>query len=287
MRKALAAELFKTRNRRMTYVLLLAMAGLTALFYIVLWLRLRDGPSASVASQVRYAGLRSGMSFSHVVPYGLQLEHFFATLLCVVFTATMMGNEYDWRTAGLVVSRGVRRRDFLAAKVIVSVGFTVVLVAVGFVVALACSAWFSHLYHLPYGDFSIGRVGNAFASIGRTSFVIVPLVLMALLFATIWRSAGQAVGFSLGFFFMESIFTSLLDTAHGFLEKIPEAMINANAAAVMTANGVSGNEGQGGGPFSGGGASLPMWRGVSVLVLWLVVFLVIAFWRFERRDIQE
>ncbi len=288
MREAIQSELFKTVRRRMTYILVAAMAGLVTMFYIILWLRLREGPDVTVASQVRYEALRQGMSFQNVVSYALELERFFATLLCVVFTATMMGNEYDWRTAGLVVSRGVRRRDFVAAKVLVSLGFVVLMVTVGFLAAMASSAWFTHLYHLSYGGFDAARVWNAIASIARTSFVIVPLTLMSLLFATIWRSAGQAVGFSLGFFFLESIFTGLLDTAHGFLGKIPEALLNANASAVMSANGAVQGDMGGGGPLGGGGTGGPsVLRGAAVLLIWLTAFLVVSFWRFERRDIQE
>lgn len=286
MREAVASELFKTLRRRMTYIILGAMAALVTLFYVILWLRLREGPDPTIASQVRYEALRQGMSFANVVSYALELERFFATLLCVVFTATMMGNEYDWRTAGLVLSRGVRRRDFIAAKVLVSLGFVVLMVTVGFVTAMAGSAWFTHLYHLSYGTASAARLWNAIASIGRTSFVIVPLVLMSLLFATIWRSAGQAVGFSLGFFFLESIFTGLLDTAHGFLAKIPEALLNANASAVMRANGAVQGDAGGGGPFSGSGGPSVL-RGATVLLIWLLVFLVVSFWHFERRDVQE
>jgi ABC-type transport system involved in multi-copper enzyme maturation permease subunit len=288
MREAIASELFKTLRRRMTYIILGAMAVLVTMFYVILWLRLRQGPDPTVASQVRYESLRQGMSFENVVSYALELERFFATLLCVVFTATMMGNEYDWRTAGLVLSRGVRRRDFVAAKVLVSLGFIVVMVTFGFLVAMACSAWFTNLYHLSYGTFSVARAWNVVASIGRTSFVIVPLVLMSLLFATIWRSAGQAVGFSLGFFFLESIFTGLLDTASGFLGKIPEALLNVNAAAVMSANGAVQGDTGGGGPLGGGSSGGPsVLRGAAVLSAWLVVFLVVSFWRFERRDVQE
>src|SRR5512140_3232431 len=233
MRDALRAELFKTVNRRMTYILLGAMAVLMTLFYIILWLRLREGPEVGVQAQVRYLALREGMSFVNVVPYGLQLERFFLTLVAVIFTATMMGNEYDWRTGGVVMTRGVRRRNFLAAKLVTSGLFLATALCTGFVFALVWSAWFSNLYGLPYGAFGVERFADLFASLGRTWFVVMPFALMALLFSTFWRSAGQAVGFSLGFFFLEGIFTGLLDSAHGFLAHIPEALMNANVSAVM------------------------------------------------------
>ncbi|MGH2633999.1 MAG: ABC transporter permease subunit [Tepidiformaceae bacterium] len=287
MRDALRAELFKSLHRRMTYILLAVLCLLVLTFYVILWLRLRAGPETGIQGQLDYLAQREAMSFKNVVPYGLQLERFFLTLVCVVFTATMMGNEYDWRTVGVVVARGVKRWQFIAAKLVVSAGFAIVVLAAGFVVALVCSAWFSHLYHLSFGTFSSGRVLDLFASLVRTTYVVVPFVLMALLFATIWRSAGQAVGFSLGFFFLEGVFTGLLENASGWLAHVPEVLLNANAMAVMRANGLLSTNAQDRSPFAAAPGGVPVWRGFGVLLLYSAVFAAVAFWRFQRRDIQE
>jgi ABC-type transport system involved in multi-copper enzyme maturation permease subunit len=287
MRDALRAEIFKTVNRRMTYILLGAIVALMTLFYVILWLRLREGPETGVQAQVRYLALREGMSFVNVLPYGLQLERFFLTLIAVIFTATMMGNEYDWRTVGVVMSRGVRRRDFVAAKLVTSAVFLLAALCVGFVVAMIWSAWFSNLYGLPYGTFGVARFADLFASLGRTWFVIMPFVLMALLFSTFWRSAGQAVGFALGFFFLEGIFTGLLDSAHGFLAHIPDALMNANVTAVMRANGVLSSDSQDRGPFATSQGGVGIWQGALVLLAYIAAFGMAAFWRFQKRDIQE
>ena len=287
MRDALRAELFKTLHRRMTYILVAVLCLLVLAFYVILWLRLRGGPEAGVGGQLDYLAQREAMSFKNVVPYGLQLERFFLTLVCVVFTATMMGNEYDWRTVGVVVARGVKRWQFVAAKLVVSIGFAVMVLAAGFAVALLCSAWFSHLYHLPFGAFTVERVLDVFASLARTAYAVLPFVLMALLFATIWRSAGQAVGFSLGFFFLEGVFTGLLENAHGWLAHVPEALLNANAMAVMRANGLLSTNAQDRSPFAGAPGGVPVWRGFGVLLVYIAVFAAVAFWRFQHRDIQE
>ena len=283
---ALRAEWFKVSHRRMTYILLGAAIALTSLFYIILWLRIRDGADPGVNGVVRLLALKEGMSFKNVVPYGFALERFFATLVCVIFTGTMMGNEYDWRTVGVVTGRGVKRWHFIFAKVVSSVVFTLVTVVLCFIAAMIASAWFSHLYQLPFGPFNVARVVDIFASAGRTSFVILPFALMSLAFATQWRSAGQAVGVSLGFYFIEGIFTALLSNARGFLSHIPEALFNVNGDAVMRANGVLSRSGEGG-PFFIPDAGPPVWRGAVVLGVWMALFLLALFWRFQRRDIQE
>jgi ABC-type transport system involved in multi-copper enzyme maturation permease subunit len=285
---ALRAEFFKVSRRRMTYILFAAATGLVLLFYIILWLRVREGPDRNtIQSQIRWLALRDGLSFRNVVPYGFALERFFATLVCVIFTGTMMGNEYDWRTVGVVTSRGVKRWHFLFAKLVSGIVFTLITVTLCFLVAMAASAWFSHLYGLPYGDFSFTRVVDMFASLGRTSFVIFPFVVMSLLFATQWRSAGQAVGAALGFYFIEGISTSLLTNARGFLTHVPDALFNINGDAIMRGNGVLGRAGDSGGPFAISDGGPPGWRAFLILSAWLLLFGIAAFLRFQHRDIQE
>jgi ABC-type transport system involved in multi-copper enzyme maturation permease subunit len=285
---ALRAEFYKVVNRRMTYILLGAATSLVLLFYVVLWLRVREGPQHDdIRSYTNWLVLRDGLSFRNVVPYGFALERFFATLVCVIFTGTMMGNEYDWRTVGVVTSRGVRRWQFLLAKLVIGIGFTFVTVTLCFLVALAASAWFTNLYHLTYGSGAFSRYLDIIASLGRTGFVILPFIVMSLLFATQWRSAGQAVGAALGFYFIEGIFTSLLNNATGFLAHVPDALFNVNGDAIMRGNGLLSTSGDGGGPFGIPGGGPPGWRAVIILSAWLVVLGMAAFWRFQQRDIQE
>jgi len=284
---ALRAELFKVTHRRMTYILLGALVGLMVLFYGILWLRIRQGPDRETARAIaNWLSLESTMSFQNVIPYGLGLERFFATLVCVIFAGTMMGNEYDWRTVGLVVGRGVRRWHFIFAKLAISLLFTACAVVVGFLAAMAASAWFTHLYGLPYGPMDGVRLWDALASMVRLAFVISPSVVLALLFAVTWRSAGQAVGAALGIYFTEGIFTNLLTNARGWLSHIPEGLVNFNGDAVMRANGRVGNAGDSG-AFIFGSGDAPLWRATLIISVWILVAMVLFFWQFQHRDVQE
>lgn len=281
---ALRAETYKVRRRRMTYILLGAGVFLVTLFYVALWLGLRQGPGDKPEDVVRYLGLREGMAFKNVVPAGYQLERFFATILSVVFAGTMTGNEYDWRTIGVALSRGVRRWHFLFAKVVTAVAFCFLCVGICFLTAAVLSAWFSHLYALDFGGLTGPRLWNALASGARTSFVILPFVFMALLLAVFLRSAAQAVGATLGVYIVETIFTSLLNNAKGFLGDIPKGLLNINGDILMRANGfVTRSDG----PFFTPDAPDPTWRALLVLGLWIGLFGAYAFYRFNRRDIQE
>jgi ABC-type transport system involved in multi-copper enzyme maturation permease subunit len=282
---AIDAELFKVRRRRMTYVLLLSVALLVLISYVLVWWGVRSGPGHRRNSLQDWLALKSTMSFLRVTPYGLSLERFFATIAGVIFAGSLMGNEYDWRTVGLFSAKGVRRWHFVAAKVVVSVAFTAVIVLTGYLVALAASAWFSHLYSLPYGNLDLARLGTALASLVRTTVVITPFVLVALLAGTLLRSAGQAVGVTLGVYFFEGIFNAILDRTTGWTSHIPETLLNFNGDSIMRANGTFSSEGAG--PFLFGSGDAPVWRAVLIVFLWVSGVLIVGLWTFQRRDIQE
>ena len=286
LRDALRAELFKVVRRRMTYICLAAFSALVVLFYVILWLRIREGPGTSPQTLLTWLAVRSAMSFANVVPYSLALERFFATLVCAIFAGTVMGNEFDWRTVGVVTGRGVRRWHFLFAKTVVSLVFTVVTLLLGLFIALAISAWFTSVYDLPWGDAGPERYIDAVLSMGRTLYTIFPFVFMALLFATLWRSGGLAVGAALGAFFIEGIFIGLLSAASGWPRLVPNFFLSINIDAVLRANGTFGG-GDGNVPFALGEAGPPEWRGAMVLGAWSLAIVLVSFWVFLRRDIQE
>ena len=287
MINALRAEVFKTVRRRMTYILLLSLSGLMTLYYLLLWWQIRHRPLRGRGAFREWSNLREGMSFDGVVPYALQLERFFVTLVCIVFVATMLANEYDWRTASLALGRGVKRHHFLAAKAIAGLGFVLVAVLLGFAVALGWSAWFSYLIGLPFGTVDWALAGDAAKGLGRLAFAVIPFAALALLLATIFRSTGQAVGVAAGVFFLEALFTGVLSDAEGYLSHVPEVLLAANVRAVLSANGVV-RDSTLAGPLGlvVGQATVPVWRGALVVALWIAGFVVAAFWRFQRRDVE-
>src|SRR5439155_10376673 len=158
IRSAIDAELFKVVRRRMTYILFAVLTSLVLLSYTLVWLHIRNGPSHHRNGFAEWIAAKSAISFLHVTPSGLAIERFFATIICVIFAGTMAGNEFDWRTVGLVVSRGTRRWHLLLAKSLICVLFVLAAVLLGFCAAMAASAWFSNLYHLPYGSASLARL---------------------------------------------------------------------------------------------------------------------------------
>ena len=285
MLAAIHAEFFKTIRRRMTYILLAVASGLVSVYYILLWLQIRHAPSGHRGAFRHWLSLRDGMSFENAIPYGLQLERFFVTFVCVIFAACIVANEFDWRTAQVALGRGVRRRDFLTAKFTVAATFTIVAAVTAFATGLALSAWWSHLYHLPFGPLDGARLAHALASLSRNIFVILPFVALAVVCATFARSASQAAGFALGLFFLESVFTTLMVNAKGLLPHIPEALLNVNVLSVVSENGFV-RDSWLTGPFGVviGNSDVPLARGAALLAAWTVGLTALAFWRFAHRE---
>ena len=281
---ALRAELFKTVRRRMTWISLATIVVLVSLVYFGLWLRLREGSGDRPEAALIWAGIRLGVSFRNTVPYGLAVERFFATIICAVFAGTIMGNEYDWRTIGVAVSRGVRRWHFLAAKVAVAVGFTAAVTLTGLLTAMVASAWLTVAYDLRWATIDAAWGADLVMSFGRTVFAILPFVILALLVGNVWRSGGQAVGASLGVFFGETIFVGLLSLTDGWPTTIAKGLFSENIDAIMGANGTFGASN---GPFIAATGGPPGWRAAVILASRTVLFAGLAFWRFQRRDIQE
>jgi ABC-type transport system involved in multi-copper enzyme maturation permease subunit len=281
---AFRAEVFKTLRRRMTWISLGVIVVLVGLVYFGLWLRLREGPGSTPEEVLTYAAIRLGVSFENVIPYGFAVERLFATIIAIVFAGTMMGNEYDWRTVNVAVSRGVRRWHFLAAKVAVSVVFSVAVAVGGFVTALAASAILTAHFGLDWGGASAGGAWSAIASLARTVFVMLPYVVLALLVGNLWRSGGQAVGASLGVLVGEQVIIGLLSLTDGWPRAIAAALFSENVQAVLLANG---NFTAGGGPFIAAAGGPPLWRATLILALWLSGLAGFMFWRFQRRDLQD
>jgi ABC-type transport system involved in multi-copper enzyme maturation permease subunit len=283
---ALDAELFKVSHRRMTAILLLSLAALVLVFYLLLWLRIYNGPGTRRGSYFAWLEAKAAMSFLHVIPYSLALERFFATLVCVIFAGSMMGNEYDWRTVSVVAARGVHRWHFLFAKLFTSTVFTALAVAAGFLIGMAASAWWTHVYVLDYGTIDLPWLRDVAGGWARTTFVVLPYVYLAVLCATVFRSAGQAVGAALGVYFIESIFTGILIGAEGWPSHIPAFLLNFNGESLMRANGSVTSTG-GAGPFIFGSGDAPALRAALVLLAWMAGIVALVFWRFQRKDLQE
>ena len=287
MRNALRAELYKVYRRRMTYILLGAAAALVLLFYIILWLRVREGPRHSDIRSLRRSGSPSAMaSPSKRRPLRLGPR----TLL-----RDPRLRHLRWHHHGQRIRLADRRRRHLPRRQTLALPAREVISRSPSRVVVAASASSSPwppalvqpaLRSLLDGAFTFTRIADAFASLAGTSFVILPFVLMSLLFATQWRSAGQAVGASLGSSSSKasSPASSTTPVASSPTSRTPSSTSTATPSWPPTASSAAAP--MAAAPFGVPTGGPPEWRAALVLCAWLSLA-VAAFWRFQSRDIQE
>jgi ABC-2 type transport system permease protein len=225
------------------------------------------------------ANLKDGLRLDAVPAMGLTLVEEFATFLVVILAASLIASEFSGGTIRTMLPRATSRRAFLTAKLAVLLAFTTLLVIVGFIVALGASAVVTGIGGL---NATVGSdfVLRSIASTGRTVYVILPFLSLALLLGLWFRSTGMGIGLTLGVYFADSILSSLLAATGGTLNQMRDLLPLVNAQSIMRTNGTVavGN--------AAGNTSLPdPWQAAAVLALYTAGFLILAYWHFCSRDI--
>ena len=94
---------------------------------------------------------------------------------------------------------------------------------------------------------------------------------------------GIALG--IGIFFLESIVAALMRLAGGWIAKIPDYLLSANASALTTVSGLPRGMSMG---MGGEGLSINMpdvWSAAGILGGYSLAFVLLAFYLFRKRDV--
>ncbi len=273
MTDLLRSELFRLSRRLMPRVLLLILAAVVLLIYLLIWLTSRNQTDIQAREDLRYLGL------SEVRQVGLGLAYQIGTVLVIILAASTVGAEYGWGTIRTLLPRATGRAPFLWAKILALVLFSALVVVLGFLVALGASAVVTAVEDLG-GGLGANFVTGALASLGRTIFVMLPYLALAVLVAVWSRSSAAGISVGLVVLFLEGLVTSLLSLAGDAFDWVPRALLNDNVQAVLSAN-TEANEG----PFAPSQDLPGAWQGAGVLALYTAIFVALAYWRFRSRDV--
>lgn len=281
MTALLRSELFRLSRRWMPRVLLLIVAVAVIALYVVLMSVINAGTEANLSEEDR-RDLEETVMLANVRNSGLALVYQVGGILVVILAASTIGTEFGWGTIRAILPRASSRSAFLTAKLVTLAVFTLLVVLCGFVAALAGGAIATSALGL---DSSLGDnpVAGSLAAIARTVLVMLPYAAIAF-FTALWaRSNAAGIGIGLAVLFLEGLILSLIASAGGPLERLPEALLTENVQAVLAANAR-------GLPFdsAGGGSDLPgAWRGAAVLAAYTALFVGGAYLLFRRRDITS
>ena len=268
----------------MSRVLLYVMIGILVVFYLILLAVSKAIPAGS--GPARLGDIENLLGLPTAIPFALSMLAGFGTLLAVILLASSIGNEYNWRTIRTMVISSESRFKLLGAKLIsatilILIGM-VIGVITGFIMSLITTAIGGYSFNF---DFLTGQyVWEQFLQFWRTFFVLIPYTALAFLFAIVGRGAMTGIGLGIGVYIVESLITTFMVLAGGWVAKVPEYLLANNINAIISLAQLP--EGFRGGGFGDVTFQLPGTTHAFVtLTIYSVVFLVLAFYVFRRRDV--
>ena len=202
-------------------------------------------------------------------------------ILVSIMAAAALGGEYGWGTLRTVLTKGTGRWQFMTAKIT-----ALLLTALtGLIVAAATVA----LSSLAIGVF--GLEGESLQSstpwldvpikIGTLLYSFLPYVMLALLATALASSTALGITAFVVYYVTETTASPILNNLEWF-QRVSEYLLSPNVAAVLQASygevSVSING-------SGDAAQPDLLHAFLVLAGYTLVFGVLTFWLFQRRDI--
>lgn len=266
----LQSELFRLRKRPQSIILILitilVTGGIYAAFYIA---------SRTISDEVEAASIARDLALPNVFEIGMQVSGLFVGIMLIVMASGLIGNEYSWNTVRPLIARSRTRVSLLTAKWITVALYTVLL----FLVALVSSAIFSAITSSMAGEFvglSPELLRDWIGAFGRVLVVNIPYIAIAFTLALLTRSnaVGISVGIALGL--LEPALWGLLGLLSDRFDTIRKFGIEFHSARLMSMNkaleDVSARE---------------AWVSAGVLGLYTLVFVVLSYVVFTRRDVAS
>ena len=293
----LRSEIFRLRRRWMTWILLLSVVILAFVLYFIIYASvqaqiqaLQNGTaSATNGPPQTEAQLRQELQTlrpSQVMSFGLGVVSGFGSVLLIVLTASVFGNEFNWGTLRVILALGAGRERFLAAKYLALTLYAALFTIIGALSALAGSEIVSSIASLDRtlpADFATQLAVN----IGRTVFTFLPYIALAALIAVWSKSGGAGIAIGLVVYFAEGLVMSLLVAFNKDYATIANFGLSRNVSAITQLAGPSAGGGAGGGA-AGGAATLPdPGQAAFVLLGYTILFVGLALWRFRSRDVTS
>lgn len=212
-----------------------------------------------------------------------------STILIIILMGAIAGGEFSIGTARLIFTRGPTRTQFLLAKL----GLAIICSATGLLTMVLLGILFGALLNLASGIpqnfdfFSAAWIGHA------VLYLLVALLnwfiyaAMAISFGTLGRSTVAGITGALIWFLLEPVVGLTLSLVGAYsrgpfgdlLRAIPDYFIGNNIGALLQ------NQAQY--VFGGSPASLSNLHALIVLVVYLAVFIGLALWINERRDVTN
>ena len=249
-------------------------------------------PSTAQIMQFRETALRNAsepLRLPTSLSLAVQVALSAGTILIIILIGAITGGEFSIGTVRLMYTRGPTRSQFLLAKV----GVSAICAAIGIlsmsIIGILTGQALNALSNMTqdFGFLSASWVAHT------TLYLLIAMLdwfifaIIAIFFGTLGRSTVAGIVGALTWLFIEPILGSILKLAGtfsqgpfgNFLKAIPDYFIGNNIGALLQ------NQGQH--IFGGSGSSLSDLHALIVLAVYIIVFVGLAWWINERRDVTN
>ena len=221
-----------------------------------------------------------------VLPGGLAnalgVAHYIGLLLVMILGASTVGAEYGWGTLRTALTKGTGRWQFLGAKALSLVLFSVAgLLVVSLTVVVSSLIAASLTLGDGGGLAGAGQWSTVAVMFGKATYVLVAYTILALFLTVLTSSSSMGIAMSLAYYFAEFILGRILGDLFAWFDNVSDFLIGFNTAAWMSETGVVTTEGSLF-PVSDPPGEL---HAFLVLLAYIIVLGAAAFWLFQRRDV--
>jgi ABC-type transport system involved in multi-copper enzyme maturation permease subunit len=240
---------------------------------------------ASIAQRKAIFTLPYSLGF----PFGI--GQLFGMLLLAILTSSILGTDYSWGTLRTVLARGTGRWQYLASKLILIVLFTAGVWAVIGVATVVNSLLATALAPDPPTEVAAWLAAHPaswpamLVVVGRAFVAVLSYLALAVFVTVLTTSLAAGIAVSLGYYFAEAIGAALLINLVGKLRPVTDYLLVRNIGGWML-----GSKEQVMdsfvlvGPF--GFDQYPSQaHAISVMLAYVLFFVVLSFWLFRRRDV--
>jgi ABC-2 type transport system permease protein len=223
----------------------------------------------------RLARAYQGFTLPGSVSTALGIVQTLALILIAILTASAIGIDYGAGTLRSVLTQGVGRWPYLTAKIIT----LAVIAFLGLITALATVAISSLIATAIAGAApevaSTATWSDAGLALWKAWSSTLPYLALTTFVTVFARSSAAGMAIGLGYYFAEQLIVALFSNLFSWFQNVADFFLVRN---------ISGWVGGSGG--LAGGALPDQTHALVVLAVYTLVLGGVAFWVFERRDVQ-
>lgn len=275
----LAAELFKLRRLRITWILLAAVVAMEVMMIAAMSYWAQTAPEAEGLSLEEREGIAAATTFPTSIRSTLSFMATIGPLFGIILAARVGGDEYSFGTARQMVSMGLGRGRYVASKLAVVVLGSLLLLAGATAAGGAISLPATIILGRPMGlaVFTPSFVCELVKGAGIACFVLALYSVLAFLLAIVTRSAASATAIGILLFFLEGNLVSFFAGKFPFAARMAPYTLGRNVTLIASLIEPSGQ--------APAGAMLEAPRAFAVLAVWLGLLALCSLWAFGRQEL--